>query len=115
MRIRQGGLLHYKYNMIMIYSDFKEKINCFMIIESKIVLVVPTPETVGDPGQEGFCALFKSFTCPLLLPELQDFPTFQGTSSLSHLKLCYLSHYSPKGGWLGSKVGEDEVKEQLFL
>ena len=80
MRIRQGVLLHYKYNMIMIYSDFKEKINCFMIIESKIALVVPTPETVGDPGQEGFFALFKSFTCPLLLPELQDFPAFQGLS-----------------------------------
>ena len=48
MRIRQGALLHYEYNMIMIYSDFKEKINCFMNIESKIILVVPTPETVGE-------------------------------------------------------------------
>ena len=80
----------------------------------KIILVVPTPETVGDPGKEGFCALFKSFTCPLL-PELQDFPAFQGTSSLSHFKLWYLSLYSPKGGWLGRKVGVEEVKEQLFL
>ena len=87
MRIRQGALLHYKYNMITIYSDFKEKIDCFRNIESKIILVVPTPETVGDPGKEGFGALFKSFTCPLLLPELQDFPAFQRTSSLSRFKL----------------------------
>ena len=86
-----------------------------MIIESKIVLVVPTPETVGDLGQEGFCALFKSFTCPLLLPELQDFPAFQGKSSLAHFRLKSLSHYSPKGGWLGRKVGVEEFKEQLFL
>ena len=50
VRIRQGALLHYKYNMIMIYSDFKKKIDCFRNIESKIILVVPTPETVGDPG-----------------------------------------------------------------
>ena len=86
-----------------------------MNIESKIILVVPTPETVGDPGQEGFCALFKSFTCPLLLPELQDFPAFQGKSSLAHFRLKSLSHYSPKGGWLGGKVGVEEFKEQLFL
>ena len=96
----------------MIYS---EKINCFMNIESKIILVVRTPETVGNPGQEGFGALFKSFACPLLLPELQDFPAFQGTSSLSHFKLWYLSLFSPKGGWLGRKVGVEEVKEQLPL